>query len=482
MEVKIGVIGAVDNAKTTTISCLKFNMLDDGRGIARQKIFRHQHEKDTGRTSSISKIYMNTTENNYVSFVDLAGHEKHLRTTFHGITGQGLDYAMIVVGANMGITKMTKEHLSVVISLKIPIFFVITKIDICPPNILEQTITDLKKLLEKTRRYPLGIELIQNVDKTNQILEIYRKKEFFNICPVFQTSNKTGENLELLKYFIHNLPVVQSQSTIIDPSINTKKIFRVHEKFNVKGVGIVVSGMMIEGTINKGDTLFIGHIQGQWTRVVIKNVHDNFRNDIPSLSQGQTGCLALNFTDKKLKIDNKYKFGKGVIIADQPYPLIKNFKAQVAVTMGHSTTIAVNYQPIIYCKTVIQAARVSDIDKGIIRCGDVAYITFSFMFRPEYVNIGDIFIFSEGNLRGIGKIVELLPDNIPMIQQKLKNSSRKARRLARLEALKERVENDLVSKTTDSNNSSTISNILPTTNVNPTSTVSTTVPISTTEN
>lgn len=37
-----------------------------------------------------------------------------------------------LIGANMGVTKMTKEHLGLALALKIPIVVVITKIDICP--------------------------------------------------------------------------------------------------------------------------------------------------------------------------------------------------------------------------------------------------------------------------------------------------------------------------------------------------------------
>jgi GTPase len=36
----------------------------------------------------------------------------------------------------MGITRMTREHIGLSIALKIPIFFVLTKIDIAPENIL----------------------------------------------------------------------------------------------------------------------------------------------------------------------------------------------------------------------------------------------------------------------------------------------------------------------------------------------------------
>jgi len=442
-ETTIGVLGAVDNGKSSSLSCLAFDILDDGRGSARERVFQHPHERETGRTSSVSKIHMHTNDKNFVSFIDLAGHEKYLHITFHGILGNELNYAMLIIGSNMGITKMSREHLSVAISLKIPLFIVCTKTDLAPTNILEQTIEDIKKLISKTRRYPLGIELIKDIDKANQILDLYKKREFYNICPVFQTSNKTGENLDLLKYFIHSLPQIQQELQIPIDINNTKKICRIHSKYMVRGIGVVVSCLMVEGIINKGDVLFIGQIYGQWHRITIKSIHDNFRTEISSLSQGQTGCLALSFNDRKLKID-KYKMGKGIIIGDQPYKLTRNFKARVAITMAHSTTISVGYQPIIYCKTVIQAAKVCAIDKGVIRCGDQAEIDFAFLFHSEYVNAGDIFIFSEGSLRGIGKITELLPDNLTLTQSNPKTTSRKARRMARLQAIKERVEQDLL--------------------------------------
>ena len=38
------------------------------------------------------------------------------------------DYACLIVGANMGIVGMCKEHMGVALALKVPVFFVITKV------------------------------------------------------------------------------------------------------------------------------------------------------------------------------------------------------------------------------------------------------------------------------------------------------------------------------------------------------------------
>ena len=41
------------------------------------------------------------------------------------------------VGSNAGIVGMTKEHLGLALALNVPVFVVVTKIDMCPANILQ---------------------------------------------------------------------------------------------------------------------------------------------------------------------------------------------------------------------------------------------------------------------------------------------------------------------------------------------------------
>lgn len=49
--------------------------------------------------------------------------------TFLSVLGQ--------VGSNAGIVGMTKEHLGLALALNVPVFVVVTKIDMCPANILQ---------------------------------------------------------------------------------------------------------------------------------------------------------------------------------------------------------------------------------------------------------------------------------------------------------------------------------------------------------
>eukprot|EP01083_Nonionella_stella_P028079 77327_1 len=175
--IKVAVIGNVDSGKSTMIGILTSGKLDDGRGEARSRIFRHNHERENGRTSCASQHIMGfdatlkavhqpistsssakqktrawqavvNQSRSVVTFIDLAGHEKYLKTTISGLTGCFPDYAMILCGANMGASKMTHEHLAVATALEIPVFVVVTKVDICPENVLRHTVKQLFKMLK----------------------------------------------------------------------------------------------------------------------------------------------------------------------------------------------------------------------------------------------------------------------------------------------------------------------------------------------
>ena len=57
-ELRICVVGNVDAGKSTLLGVLTKDSLDDGRGKARVALFRHKHEVETGRTSSIGMELM----------------------------------------------------------------------------------------------------------------------------------------------------------------------------------------------------------------------------------------------------------------------------------------------------------------------------------------------------------------------------------------------------------------------------------------
>lgn len=92
--------------------------------------------------------HISTNSKKLITFLDLCGHEKYLKTTMFGLVGLMPDYAAIIVGANMGVSRMTWEHLRIAQALKIPIFIVVTKVDISPPEKYQDTITVIEKILK----------------------------------------------------------------------------------------------------------------------------------------------------------------------------------------------------------------------------------------------------------------------------------------------------------------------------------------------
>lgn len=72
---------------------------------------------------------------------------------------------MLMVGANAGIVGMTKEHLGLALALSVPVFVVVTKIDMCPPNILQENLRLLIRILKSPgcRKVPVTVKTPDDV-------------------------------------------------------------------------------------------------------------------------------------------------------------------------------------------------------------------------------------------------------------------------------------------------------------------------------
>lgn len=81
------------------------------------------------------------------------------------MTGCAPDFVMLMVGSNAGVIGMTKEHLGLALALNVPVFIVVTKVDMCPKNVLESTISQLTKILRSPgcRKIPTFINSVEDV-------------------------------------------------------------------------------------------------------------------------------------------------------------------------------------------------------------------------------------------------------------------------------------------------------------------------------
>lgn len=286
--------------------------LDDGRGSARVNLFRHKHEIETGRTSSVGmeilgfdasgNIVASDTPGRklpweeigkrsakVITFSDLAGHERYLRTTVFGMLSGSPDYCLLMVAANNGLIGMSKEHLGIAVALNVPVMVVVTKIDICPPQILQETLSQLTKILKSpgARKIPVFIrDMEECVNTATQMVSP-------RICPIFQVSNVTGHNLDLVRTFLNVLPRHGYYNA------DAPFEFAVNDTFSVPFVGTVVAGIIQSGVIHAGDAVLVGPDSlGQFATTSVRSI-ERKRIPVHAASAGQSASLALKRMRRK---------------------------------------------------------------------------------------------------------------------------------------------------------------------------------------
>ncbi|KAE8283223.1 GTP-binding protein 1 [Larimichthys crocea] len=392
LEVRVAVVGNVDAGKSTLLGVLTHGELDNGRGFARQKLFRHKHEMESGRTSSVGNDILGFDQEGQVvnkpdshggsldwtkiceksskviTFIDLAGHEKYLKTTVFGMTGHLPDFCMLMVGSNAGIVGMTKEHLGLALALNVPVFVVVTKIDMCPANILQETLKLLQRLLKSPA---VGRSLSW-------------------MCPIFQISNVTGENMDLLKMFLN---LLSSRTSYRD---DQPAEFQIDDTYSVPGVGTVVSGTTLRGLIRLNDTMLLGPDPlGSFISIAVKSIH---RKRMPV---------------KEIK---RSSIRKGmVMVSPRLCPQATwEFEAEILV-LHHPTTISPRYQAMVHCGSIRQTATILSMNRDCLRTGDKASVHFRFIKTPEYLHCDQRLVFREGRTKAVGTITKLLQstNNLP---------------------------------------------------------------------
>ncbi len=272
---------------------------------------------------------------------------------------------------------------------------VITKIDICPPHILEQTITQLTKILKSPGARKIPIFIKNREECINTATQFVSKR----ICPVFQVSNVTGESLDLVRIFLNILPHHGNYNA--DAPLE----FHVNDTFSVPFVGTVVSGIVKGGVIHAGDNILIGPDGlGQFTTTKVRSI-ERKRIGVPAASAGQSASLALRNVKRK-------DVRKGMVVLHKPTDdanskaptqpkVYREFVAEVLI-LSHATTIKTKYQAMLHVGPVSQTCAIIDIDRAYIRTGDRATVAFRFVQRPEYLAPGDRILFREGRTKGLG--------------------------------------------------------------------------------
>ncbi|XP_067242981.1 GTP-binding protein 2 [Chanodichthys erythropterus] len=420
LDLRVAVLGNVDSGKSTLLGVLTQGELDNGRGRARLNLFRHLHEIQTGRTSSISieilgfdskGVVVNYSESRtaeeicesaskMITFIDLAGHHKYLKTTIFGLTSYCPDFAMLVVSANTGIAGTTREHLGLAMALKVPIFIVVSKVDLCTKSTVERTVRQLERILKQPgcNKVPM---LVSSTDDAVTAAQKFAQSP--SITPIFTLSSVSGESLDLLKVFFNILPPL-SNSKEQEELMQQLTEFQVDEIYTVPDVGTVVGGTLYSGICREGEQLVVGPTDdGKFRELTVCSIQRN-RSGCRVLRAGQAATLALGDFDRSL-------LRKGmVMVSPEMNPTICwRFEAEI-VLLFHAKTFHKGFQVTVHVGNVRQTATVEALQgKDELRTGEKAVVRFRFIKHPEYLKVGAKLLFREGVTKGIGQVTKLQP-------------------------------------------------------------------------
>lgn len=420
-NIRICMLGDVNCSKSSTIGTLVSGKYDNGRGSSRDYITKLKHELESQKTSSISHHLIGFDNNGVqfisddwasimdkcnktISLIDLAGHERYFKTTILGACSTHPDYALLLIDGKHSIKEMTKEHIKLCLSLRIPFIILITKIDVAPIDKINITIDSIKKLANSP-----GIKKIPYFIKSND--DIFSSISHINkSLPIFSISNVTGEGLDLLKLFLNYIPKRNIISTGLTTSANENYIneLSIGSCFTVRGIGCVVHGNIIKGSFSINDDIWIGPDKlGKYKKSIIKSIHYK-HVPVKHIHGDCDPCFNL----KNINV-NHIKKGMSIITHDPDTlinkGLVKIFRAHVKI-LEHPTTICEGYQPVLHINNIKQSVIIKTIynNNKYLRLGEEAEIDIEFKYYPVFMDesyINKEFIFREGKARARGKII-----------------------------------------------------------------------------
>lgn len=245
----IGTAGHVDHGKTALVGTLT--------GIETDRL---KEERERGLSIELGFAYFDLPDNTRAGIVDVPGHEKFIRNMLSG--AYGMDIVLFVVDAKEGVQEQTLEHLAILDLLGISNgILVMTKSDIATPE-------ELGDATEMTQEMLVGTSL--------------------EGIPSVSVSSITGEGIDKLKQMI----VEQVNQVTNKQDHNGIPRLYVDRVFTVQGFGVVVTGTLIGGVVNRDQKMVILP-QGNNVRVRGIQVH----NEPANVAQaGQRTALNLSGT------------------------------------------------------------------------------------------------------------------------------------------------------------------------------------------
>jgi selenocysteine-specific elongation factor len=207
----IGTAGHVDHGKSALVAALTGTNPD-----------RWEEERARGMTLDLGFAHLRFPDGVEGGIVDVPGHERFLHNMLAGAAG--MELLLLVVDANEGAMPQTLEHLAILQFLNVArIVVVASKIDLVEPVEREDACRRIERQLQGT--IAAG-------------------------APILPVSAVTGESVEVLRELLHReLAAMPSRNR------DAPVYLPIDRVFTLAGLGTVVTGTLMQGSIETGDDL-----------------------------------------------------------------------------------------------------------------------------------------------------------------------------------------------------------------------------------
>lgn len=209
----VGTAGHVDHGKSALVAALT--------GVNPDRL---KEEFAREMTIDLGFASMTLPDGEQIGIIDVPGHLHFIGNMLSGIGG--IDAVLLVIAADEGVSAQTREHLAILDLLAIERgLIVLTKTDLVEPDWLELVSLEAQEVVRGTT--------LEN-------------------APAIAVSSKTGDGLAELTSQLSR--VLKDAPTRIDLGRPRLPIDRV---FSLTGFGTVVTGTLIDGSLNIGDEVII---------------------------------------------------------------------------------------------------------------------------------------------------------------------------------------------------------------------------------
>ena len=429
-ELRIVMLGAFNAGKSTLLSVLCYGDCDDGRGKARLNMMRHEHELKSGQSSSISRQLIGfkndelvnysdaryltwedviTESSKIVTFMDTCGDPKYETTTFKGLTGENPHYVCVIISGSEGrLQTVCKEQIMTATHMNVPLLLIITKIDVCNVNSLQNTIQDLLQIADFREK----LKVVNNLDDLEVELVVKNQQ-----IPLIMVSSVNLDNIDLLQQVFNKLTIPIAKTLISREFL----VFRIQDLFKLNEVGNILAGFGSSGSLALNTELILGPgNQGQFVKVVVVSLQRR-RCNVKTLECGQYGTAAIKFVSSEdgkltdsLPLNFKLRRGQVLLSSDAPKTVSRTLVIDLHVVC-HPSKLGKGQDLTFYSESVTQAIKIiyihcssSDTSDTSLKLGvgESGKVTVTFSLQAEYLSVGMQVLILGPGVKCVGSIIE----------------------------------------------------------------------------